>query len=161
MADKRFYVYAVAIDCHVVYIGKGTGKRSQTHLRASHNPILREAVDLARRAGKPVRTRILKRGMSEHEAFQMEGLLIERYADRLTNVAKGVRSHWEVLLATLHHEWRSLKSEAQIIREGTWRGLTVDYRLQINREIRGFLAEMIIEARDALGLISPPVNSKA
>jgi hypothetical protein len=149
---SQFYVYAVAIDGRVKYIGKGKGKRAWTHQNKSHNPLVREAVERAKAKGQQIKTRILIKGLTEYEALKLERSLIVRHHRRLLNVSMGNRSTTEAWLAKLHEEWNCLKSLEQIAAEGEWRGLSVEYRLEIGREIRRFLAEMILEARAKLRL---------
>jgi hypothetical protein len=67
---ERFYVYAVRIGGQTRYVGKGTGQRAQTHLRASHNATLRAEVSAARATGVPVRVKIVVRSLSEREAYR-------------------------------------------------------------------------------------------
>lgn len=159
--EPRFYVYAVTIGGRVKYIGKGTGSRLLTHLRGSHNPLLRNAVNDARAHRVPVRVRRIRSGLTEHEALKLERALIVRHHDRLLNVAYGNRSYWEVLLAKLEYDRSRLKPQDEVRREGAWNGLSVERRLEIGQIIEDGLDDMVREAKTALGLISLPTNSKA
>ena len=151
--SRRFYVYVVAIDGRIAYVGKGTGRRSKAHLgRQCQNPILAQAISEARASRLQVKDRIICSGLSEVDALKIERALIVRHHERLTNIALGNRSRWESLLARLQHEWNCLTSDEQTRREGPWNGLSVERRIEIGQYIRQHIAGMMLIARDELGI---------
>ena len=69
-----FYVYiAFRLDGSPCYVGKGKGKRYLSHLRRSHNPWLRRIVA---KAGGAIPIVVIRSGLSEPEAFEIEVALI-------------------------------------------------------------------------------------
>ncbi len=126
---KRFYVYVVAIDGSVVYIGKGTGKRHKSHLRKSHNFKLAAQVEAARCQGLRVRSKIIRSGLTETNALALEGLLIKRFQDRLANAKPGEGFWAERFVASCVEFINKLKPEWVIRAEGDSHGLTVDQRI--------------------------------
>lgn len=128
-AERRFYVYVVAIDCRVAYIGKGTGARHRTHLRKSHNFELASKIDAARREGRSVRSRIIRRDLTEADAFALEKRLIDRHRAKLTNMLPGESSWAERYIASCNEFINSLKPEWMIRAEGEAYGMTVEQRL--------------------------------
>lgn len=150
--QERFYVYAVLVAGRIKYIGKGTGRRFRAHLgQACQNPRLKEAIQKARITGASIKVRTLRSGLTEHAALKLERALIEKHKHRLLNIANGNRSKAETILAAVYHEWRCLLTESEIRAQGAWQGLNVDRRLEINRMLRGRLAELAIWARDSIG----------
>jgi hypothetical protein len=133
--QQRFYVYAYRIDGQMAYIGKGKGRRAWCHLSNAKNAILRDRIS----NGKSVRVKIIKQGLSEAEAFQLERKCIAKWADDIANIKGGVRSSTEALLHECLQYLASLKSYEQIRREGDWRGLSLDERLYY----RAFIEERL------------------
>jgi len=140
MGPQRFYVYAYRIDGQMAYIGKGKGKRAWCHLKGAKNAILRDRIS----NGKSVRVKIIKQGLSEAEAFQLERKCIAKWADDIANISGGMRSSTEALLHECLQDLASLKSYEQIRREGAWRGLSLDerlyYRTFIEERLRNLIA---------------------
>lgn len=87
--QQRFYVYVIAIAGRVAYVGKGCGKRMETHLKSSHNLALRAMISAARRRGDAVRAKKIASHLPEHEALRIERTLICRNHTRLTNASLG------------------------------------------------------------------------
>ena len=87
--QRRFYVYVIAIDGRVAYVGKGCGNRMNTHLKSSHNPVLRTMVSAANRRGDSVRAKKIASCLPEHEALRIERTLICRHHNRLANASLG------------------------------------------------------------------------
>jgi hypothetical protein len=137
---SEFYVYAYRIDGQMAYVGKGKGKRAWCHLRNAKNAILRDRIS----NGKSVRVKIIKRGLSEAEAFQLERKCIAKWANDIANISGGARSSAEALLHQCLEDLAALKSHEQIRREGDWRGLSVDERLYY----RTFIEERLYRLMD-------------
>jgi hypothetical protein len=138
-APSSFYVYAYRIDGQMAYVGKGKGKRAWCHLKGAKNAILRDRIS----NGKSVRVKIIKRGLSEAAAFELERKCIAKWADGLANISGGARSSAEALLHECLEELASLKSHEQIRREGEWRGLSVEQRLYYRTFIEDGLKRLI------------------
>lgn len=92
-AMNIYYVYVYRIDREMVYVGKGKGGRSHDHLRKSHNPILEQRI----LAGSSVKVKIIKRGLSEPEAFRLERRCINKWQKTLTNMTQGTRTRPEAI----------------------------------------------------------------
>lgn len=137
--QERFYVYAYRIDGQMAYIGKGKGKRAWCHLKKAKNAILRDRIS----NGKSVRVKIIKRGLSEAEAFQLERKCIAKWSNDIANISGGARSSTEALLHECFDYLGSLKSHEQIRKEGDWRGLSVEERLYYRTFIEERLRNLI------------------
>lgn len=152
--SRRFYVYVVAIDGRVAYVGKGTGRRLFAHLGPNcQNPVLKDAIAAARAAQKPVRARHVKAGLTEWEALTLERKLIARHQQRLFNASLGNRSMWEVIGAQISHDLRQLKTEDQIRAEGDWNGVALEQRLTAIRTIQKRLSRLGNYAQEQLGSV--------
>lgn len=91
--QEAFYVYVYRIDGEMAYVGKGKGKRSHVHLRKSHNPILAQRIS----AGASVSVKVIKRGLSEPDAFRLERRCINKWRATLSNMTQGTRTQTEAL----------------------------------------------------------------
>jgi len=103
----NFYVYLL-IDPRtdeVFYVGKGTGNRIFSHLNASiKKPIKSEKLDRIReircKCGE-VKHIVLRHGLTEKEAFEVEASLIDILGlTALTNVVSGVESNERGIMST-------------------------------------------------------------
>ena len=100
---SRAYVYSLTVDGVVRYIGKGTGRRVTDHLRLAKAYVRRKAAGetvtatylqrrlaSAWRDGKDIEETILRAGLSDEEAFDIEAFLIAQFPDgHLWNLAPG------------------------------------------------------------------------
>lgn len=139
---ERFYVYVVRIDGRTRYVGKGCGRRARVHLTASHNPTLRAEIDAARATGRPVRSRIIAAGLTERDAYRLERRSIAKWADKTVNVSLGSHTSLELLAMECRANLATLKTEAQVRREGPRMGVSVDSRVAYLRRIRASLERM-------------------
>lgn len=138
--EAKFYVYVVAVDGRIAYVGKGCGDRANIHLRRSHNAGLRALIDWARRAGKPVRVRKLAQNLTETEALRVERTLICRHRDRLTNASLGQLSPVERVIRGCKESLSKLKTREQILMEDRGFGEhRADLRDRIEREYRALM----------------------
>ena len=138
--QRRFYVYIIAIDGRVRYVGKGTGARLETHLKRSHNDQLRAEIAEARRQGRKVSARRIRSYISEYEALRIERALIFRHHERLTNASLGGRSPAEKLIDNCRESLARLKSREEILREDTGRGTArADLRDKIETEYQNII----------------------
>lgn len=143
---ERFYVYAVRIDGRTRYVGKGCGDRAATHLRSSHNPVLRAEIDAARALGRGVRVRIVRAGLSERDAFRLERRMIATFAHRLTNVSMGSPTSLERVAMEAAANLEMLKSDDQVRREGDRMGVSVGDHIALLRDIRCRLNQLAMAA---------------
>ena len=97
---SEFYVYAYRIDGQMAYIGKGKGKRAWVHLRDAKNAIFRLRIANANR----VTVRIIKAGLTEAEAFQLERRCIRKWDQTLCNIAQGIYSSDEAVWHDCLHD---------------------------------------------------------
>jgi hypothetical protein len=147
--QEAFYVYAYRIDGQMAYIGKGKGRRLHVHLRNAKNPILRQRIS----AGKFIQVRIIKSGLSEPAAFALERRCISKWADTLCNISNGQRTVVEACFFECDEMLSALASEEQIIKEGDWRGLSVDYRLKMRKFIEDELYSLMDVYRKEMALV--------
>ncbi len=91
----KFYVYEL-IDPdsgEVFYVGKGWGNRVYSHLKKAIKGDPSEKADKIRKIlqkGQKPELNIVDSGMTEEEAYDLEGKLIDKYGiDNLTNVQRG------------------------------------------------------------------------
>ena len=132
---ERFYVYAVRINGRTRYVGKGCGKRYRVHLTRSHNEALASEIAAARVHNEKVRVRIIKSDLSERSALSLERRMIFKWSNRLTNVSMGGHSPFEAASMACRADLRTFKSEADIIREGDRKGVSVQDRLALRQNI--------------------------
>lgn len=133
--DRRYYVYVVAIDCRVVYVGKGSGKRHLSHLRKSHNFELAQQIEDARYRGVSVRSKIIRANLTEKDAYALERRLIVRHHEKLTNLLAGETAWAERFVQSCVDFLNQLKPEWVIRAEGERDGMTVDERLEWRNRI--------------------------
>lgn len=165
MADGvgQFYVYAVAVDCQVVYIGKGKGRRAFAHLGPRcQNPKLRALISDARQRNKTVRVRKLKAGLTEAEALKLERRWIARFHERLTNATLGNLSPHEKLWFEQVAEWATHRhlSDEEIKQRGPYRGLSVEYQIELGRLMRQALIDILKDVRARIPGEVPPIQMR-
>lgn len=130
-----FYVYAVRINGRTRYVGKGCGNRYRVHLTRSHNGALAGEVAAAKANGEQVRVRIVQRNMSEREALRLERRMIAKWDHRLLNVALGNFTAMENAAMACRADARTIKSEADVRREGGWGAVSLEERLALREMI--------------------------
>lgn len=143
---QRFYAYVVRIDGRTRYVGKGCGRRSSVHLRASHNPVLRSEIEAARVIGKPVRVRIVSAHLSERDAYRLERRMIAKWSSRLANVSMGSHTDMERLAMQARANLDTLKTEEQVRREGDRMGVSGADRLRLLSDLRQRLGQLAMAA---------------
>jgi uncharacterized protein len=90
-----YYVYSLADPGgKIFYVGKGTGNRIFAHVKAAiHNPNESDKLNTIRgilAAGKDVKYEIIRHGLTEEVAFEVESTLIDFIGlDALTDVVEG------------------------------------------------------------------------
>lgn len=89
--ERRFYAYVYRINGVMAYAGKGCGDRAWQHIKGARNPILRQRIASA----KTVQVRVIRTGMTEAEAFQLERRCIAKWKQTLCNVSQGAYSSAE------------------------------------------------------------------
>lgn len=93
--QEKFYVYLYRIDGEIAYVGKGKGSRAYSHLNKARNPILRQRI----LEGRSVRVKIIKRDMTEGDAFRLERRCINKWSATVSNMTQGTRTEVEALYA--------------------------------------------------------------
>ena len=120
-----FYVYTLTDPRTnaVFYVGKGKGRRAWRHEVAERNgrelnALKAEILGQIRRAElRPIVT-IVRDGLSEREAFQLERAMIADRRFELTNIAHGSRSPLEVVQAGARDSLAQIKPLCVLLREG-------------------------------------------
>lgn len=148
---ERFYVYVVRICGRTRYVGKGCGSRYKIHLTRSHNEALASEVQAAVAHGEPVRVRIVKAGLSERQALQIERRMIAKWGGRVTNVSAGGRARLEVAAMACRANIRQIKSQSAIIADGARGGFSIDDRLAIRADLIDRLSRLARMAEVADG----------
>lgn len=93
MERNKYYVYLL-IDPNtnsVFYVGKGTKKRALDHLKDEPNETKKhDKIKEIQKQGKKVKIELLRRNLTENEAFKIEGAAIDLIGkDNLTNIQDG------------------------------------------------------------------------
>lgn len=93
MSEDNFYVYGLYKEGSSLpfYIGKGKGKRMYKHLCESvkgNNPHKDRKIEKLQRNGNPPEAKIIKDGLSEKKAYDLEYLLVNIHYEDLTNIEK-------------------------------------------------------------------------
>lgn len=128
LSPSGFYVYALVDprDDSVFYVGKGKGGRAWSHLkRRGANSLLWDRVCDVSNSGHDVVVRIVKDGLEEKSAFDLEKKMIADGAN-LTNILKGgqgisKKSRLENSLEFARSVLRRLKTIDQVIAEGAYK----------------------------------------
>lgn len=115
--QERFYVYVYRVDGQMAYVGKGQGRRAESHLTHTHNPILRQRMNAANR----VTVKVIKRNMTEADAFRLERKCINKWRKTLSNQTQGTRTQVEAI-------WHDCLNELQ--------NNTISYGTAMTRPIR-------------------------
>ncbi len=97
--NLKFYVYLLIdpINDEIFYVGKGIGNRIFSHLNSAlSNPVPSDRLDKIReiqQRGKEVKHIVLRHGLSENEAFEVEAVTIDLLGiEGLTNLVLGHES---------------------------------------------------------------------
>lgn len=86
------YLYTDPRDDEVFYVGKGTGNRAFAHLRAQRSSDKSDRLAELSKLGVTPRIEVLKYGLTEEQAYIVEGAVIDLLGvESLTNA---VRGHW-------------------------------------------------------------------
>lgn len=93
MSKNNFYVYGLYEEGNSLpfYIGKGRGRRMYKHFCESvkgNNPHKDRKIKKLQREGNPPEARIIKSGLSQKRAYDLEYLLINIHFEDLTNIEK-------------------------------------------------------------------------
>ena len=94
-----YYVYTLADPATgIFYVGKGTGNRIFAHINeAIKNPKKNDKLDKIREiraAGRDIKYEIIRHGLSESEAFEVESAIIDFIGKKeLTNIKAGHKDH--------------------------------------------------------------------
>lgn len=135
--QRRFYVYVIAVNNRVAYVGKGCGNRMNIHLKRSHNPVLREIVEFAKHQGDKVRARRITGLLHEHEALRIERTLICRHQSRLANASLGsIPNHVKMAVRCII-ALRRIKPKEQFLREPCRFGYSQEKRAELYDKVRG------------------------
>jgi len=136
-----FYVYLL-IDprCgRVFYIGKGKNRRYASHERQARMGILTDKAIRIREivsAGYSVECAFIADMMQEDYAYQLESALIRSVGFRnLTNVLPGTETLATKALRQVRENKAIIKTEAQILAEGAFRGYSADYRAMVRNTV--------------------------
>lgn len=156
-----FYVYAIVVEGSVLYIGKGKNRRAWHHLTPQcRNLKLKAAIATARAKGIEPKVRMLKTGITEKEAFQLERRWIVRFHQRLANATLGQMTEAERAWYQAHADWQNhrLLTDAEIIRRGPFNGMSVERHLELGRIIFTGLVDVLQQCRAEISGSVPPIR---
>lgn len=78
MSNKIYYVYAVCdINNRIVYVGKGKGKRAESHLRGNSSSA---SINKMYFSGEDIFVRYLKENLTNAQALVEEAKMIREYS---------------------------------------------------------------------------------
>lgn len=161
MSERLFYVYAIVVEGSVLYIGKGKNRRAWHHLTPQcRNLKLKAAIATARAKGIEPKVRMLKTGMTEKEAFQLERRWIVRFHERLANATLGQMTEAERAWYQAHADWQNhrLLTDAEIIRRGPTKGMSVERHLEMSAFIFNELVRLLRKVRAEINGPVPPIE---